>query len=272
MGLLTGSATGAPLTGGVSSDIWRVDLPSGPVCVKRALAKTAGRGGLAGAGRAQSLRGALDALGRPRGARRRAGAARPGRGERRAGDGVSRPGASSAVEGPAARRPCRPGFRGGGRDGAGPHPRRHRRRSGGRGAVPDRRHLPRNPTGALPAGHRPRPPRPRGGAARSRGDHGAHQARAGAWRREPEEHPRRPARPGVPRRRVRLVGRSGLRPRLLPQSFASQMPLDAARLGAFSRLLRPARAHLPGRRGLGAARGAAKRAPPISFPACFWPG
>ena len=26
-----------PLTGGVSSDIWRVDLPSGPVCVKRAL-------------------------------------------------------------------------------------------------------------------------------------------------------------------------------------------------------------------------------------------
>jgi aminoglycoside phosphotransferase (APT) family kinase protein len=28
-----------PLAGGVSSDIWRVDLPSGPVCVKRALAQ-----------------------------------------------------------------------------------------------------------------------------------------------------------------------------------------------------------------------------------------
>ena len=28
---------GEPLTGGVSSDIWRVDLESGPVCVKRAL-------------------------------------------------------------------------------------------------------------------------------------------------------------------------------------------------------------------------------------------
>jgi len=28
-----------PLTGGVSSDIWRVDLKSGPVCVKRALPK-----------------------------------------------------------------------------------------------------------------------------------------------------------------------------------------------------------------------------------------
>jgi aminoglycoside phosphotransferase (APT) family kinase protein len=30
---------GEPLTGGVSSDIWRIDLPCGPVCVKRALAK-----------------------------------------------------------------------------------------------------------------------------------------------------------------------------------------------------------------------------------------
>jgi hypothetical protein len=29
----------ARLTGGVSSDIWRVDLVHGPVCVKRALAK-----------------------------------------------------------------------------------------------------------------------------------------------------------------------------------------------------------------------------------------
>ena len=40
MGLLAGgAATGERLTGGVSSDIWRIDLPSGPVCVKRALAK-----------------------------------------------------------------------------------------------------------------------------------------------------------------------------------------------------------------------------------------
>jgi aminoglycoside phosphotransferase (APT) family kinase protein len=30
---------GERLTGGVSSDIWRIDLPSGPVCVKRALEK-----------------------------------------------------------------------------------------------------------------------------------------------------------------------------------------------------------------------------------------
>ena len=32
-------APGKRLTGGVSSDIWRIDLPSGPICVKRALAK-----------------------------------------------------------------------------------------------------------------------------------------------------------------------------------------------------------------------------------------
>jgi aminoglycoside phosphotransferase (APT) family kinase protein len=31
--------TGAPLTGGVSSDIWRIDTPQGPVCAKRALPK-----------------------------------------------------------------------------------------------------------------------------------------------------------------------------------------------------------------------------------------
>ena len=41
MGLLPPGekVAGEPLTGGVSSDIWRIDLPSGPVCVKRALAK-----------------------------------------------------------------------------------------------------------------------------------------------------------------------------------------------------------------------------------------
>jgi aminoglycoside phosphotransferase (APT) family kinase protein len=41
MGLLPVGAlpAGEALTGGVSSDIWRIDLPAGPVCVKRALAK-----------------------------------------------------------------------------------------------------------------------------------------------------------------------------------------------------------------------------------------
>ena len=31
--------TGSPLTGGVSSDIWRIETARGPLCVKRALAK-----------------------------------------------------------------------------------------------------------------------------------------------------------------------------------------------------------------------------------------
>ena len=41
MGLIAEGApvTGAPLTGGVSSDIWRIDLARGPICVKRALPK-----------------------------------------------------------------------------------------------------------------------------------------------------------------------------------------------------------------------------------------
>jgi aminoglycoside phosphotransferase (APT) family kinase protein len=40
MHLLEGaSLVGEPLTGGVSSDIWRIDLPDGPICIKRALPK-----------------------------------------------------------------------------------------------------------------------------------------------------------------------------------------------------------------------------------------
>ncbi len=35
----TPSVPGERLTGGVSSDIWRIDLRSGPICIKRALAK-----------------------------------------------------------------------------------------------------------------------------------------------------------------------------------------------------------------------------------------
>jgi aminoglycoside phosphotransferase (APT) family kinase protein len=42
LGLLSHEAediAGERLTGGVSSDIWRIDLPGGPICVKRALPK-----------------------------------------------------------------------------------------------------------------------------------------------------------------------------------------------------------------------------------------
>jgi len=34
-----GTVVGAPLTGGVSSEIWRIDTAQGPICAKRALAK-----------------------------------------------------------------------------------------------------------------------------------------------------------------------------------------------------------------------------------------
>jgi aminoglycoside phosphotransferase (APT) family kinase protein len=40
MHLLNGARpNGEPLTGGVSSDIWRINLPGGPICIKRALPK-----------------------------------------------------------------------------------------------------------------------------------------------------------------------------------------------------------------------------------------
>src|SRR5580704_9188816 len=38
-GAASDAISGERLTGGVSSDIWRIDLPAGPICVKRALAK-----------------------------------------------------------------------------------------------------------------------------------------------------------------------------------------------------------------------------------------
>jgi aminoglycoside phosphotransferase (APT) family kinase protein len=40
MGLLGDAIPiGEPMAGGVSSDIWRIDLPQGPICIKRALSK-----------------------------------------------------------------------------------------------------------------------------------------------------------------------------------------------------------------------------------------
>ena len=64
------------------------------------------------------------------------------------------------------------------------------------------------------------------------------QARAGARRCQPEEHPVRARRPGVPRCGVRLVGRSGVRPGVLPQSPAAEMPVDAVGRDGLPRLLR----------------------------------
>ena len=78
--------------------------------------------------------------------------------------------------------------------------------------------------------------------------------------------------PGVPRRRMRLVRRSGLRPRLLPQPPAAEVPMDAGGGARLPRLLRRA-----GRRAISRAssgsRGAGSRpAPRPCCRGCSWPG
>ena len=80
------------------------------------------------------------------------------------------------------------------------------------------------------------------GAAPAGAAHGHDQAGAGPWRREPEEHPGRAGGAGVPRCRMRLVRRSGVRSRLLPQPSAAEVLVDARRRAGLPRLLRqPAR-------------------------------
>ena len=64
-----GAVTGTPLTGGVSSDIWRIDSRAGPGMRQARAGQAARRGRLARADRAQPVRSALDARGQ-RGARR----------------------------------------------------------------------------------------------------------------------------------------------------------------------------------------------------------
>ena len=242
MGLLAqgADAYGERLTGGVSSDIWRIDLAGGPVCVKRALAKLR----VAADWQAPVERNRYEARWM-----QRANAAVPGsaprllgrrRSQRRAGHAVPAARKLPALEGAAPRRRRRPGVCRPGRGHAGAHPRRHCRRSFGRRRLSHRPDLLRHPPGALPGRDRARASRPRATAARSGRRHPGQQARAGARRRQPEEHPARPGRPGVPRRRMRLVGRSRLRSRLLPQSPAAEVPVDAGRRRRLPRLLRRA--------------------------------
>ena len=66
-------------------------------------------------------------------------------------------------------------------------------------------------------------------------------ARPGPWRRQSEEHPDRAARPGAARCGMRVVGRPGLRPRLLPQSPAAEVPVEPGRHARLSRCLRACR-------------------------------
>ena len=95
------------------------------------------------------------------------------------------------------------------------------------------------------------------------------QAGAGPRRRQPEEHSRRAGRTGVPRRRMRLVRRPGLRRRLLPQPSPAQGRARGRRQGALSRSLRGARRRLSRAASTGrSARGLEARAAAL-LPALF---
>src|SRR6266513_329277 len=157
---------------------------------------------------------------------RRAAGDRAGR--RRARHAVPRPGPPPGMERPAAQRSSRCGLRLESRPLARGDPQRDRQPERGGAALRERRHLLRHPPRALSGRHRSRASGPRGEFAWLAGAHRDHQAVPGARRRQPEEHPRRAARAGVSRCRMRVVRRPGLRPRLLPQPPASQMPVGAA--------------------------------------------
>ena len=221
-------AGGERLTGGVSSDIWRIDLPAGPICVKRALAKLR----VAADWHAPVERNRYEARWM-----QRANAAVPGaapallghdEASRRAGDAV--PAAATTIRcgrpSCATATPIRPSPR--------RSPTRLARIHAATAADPAV--AADFPTDAIFYDIRLEPylvataaraSRPRAAIDAARRHHAGQQARAGAWRCQPEEHPARTRRPGVPRRRVRLVGRSGLRPRLLPQPPAAEVPVDA---------------------------------------------
>ena len=267
MGLLATSTDtcGERLTGGVSSDIWRIDLPAGPDLRQARAGKAAGGGGLAGArSSATATRHAGCSVPTPRfPGRRRNCWASTRRPERWRCSSCRRTAIRSGRRNCATATPTRDS------------PRRSRMRWCG-----STRRPPLSPSIAadfptdrifydirlepyLVATARAHPdlaPPLHGLVSETQGQ----QACAGAWRCQPEEHPARPGRPGVPGCRVRLVGRSGVRSGVLPQSPAAEVPVDTGCHRRLPRLLRCARRRpIVDRRRLGAAgrAGGSRRAP-----------
>ena len=220
---------GRALGGGVSSDIWLVELAGGPVCVKRALSRLK----VAADWQVPVERNRYEARWM-----RRANAAVPGSAPALLGEDAESGALAMQYLPPESYPLWKPrlylgctsaSFAASVGYNLVAHPWCNRCRPDGCTRVSDRRDLPRDPHRALSARHRRAPSRPRSGAAGAgRGD-GGDAAGAGAWRCQPEEHPLRPRPAGVPGRGMRLVGRPGLRPRVLPQPPAAEMPLDAAR-------------------------------------------
>ena len=103
-------------------------------------------------------------------------------------------------------------------------------------------------------------------------DDAGQQACPGAWRCQPEEHPVRAGRPGVPGCRVRVVGRSGVRSGVLPQPPAAEMPVDAARARRLPGVLRRDGATLTAPASTGSRRTRWKPAPRICCRDCSWRG
>ena len=230
-----------PLTGGVSSDIVRVDLAQRPDLHEARPAEAQSGSRLAGAGRTQPIRDRMDA---GRGGRRsRCGAAGP---RRRPRNRHVRHGIPRSRRYPVWKTQLRDGEISG----------RHRPRSRPRASRPSTAALPATPMsrGRFATDHIFFPIRlepylsatakKHPDCARAAGQPGArHRCRqegAGARRRQPEEHPGGTERSGVPRRRMRMVRRSRLRPRVLPESLAAQMRLAAAVAGTIPRLFRRA--------------------------------
>ncbi len=98
------------------------------------------------------------------------------------------------------------------------------------------------------------------------------QARAGSRRHQSEEHPPRPRRTRVPRRRMRLVRRPRLRSCLLSQSSPAQGRARGRRPDALHRRLSPRWQAPISLASTGRARRQSKRARPLCCRLCSSPG
>ena len=226
------TVTGTPLTGGVSSDIWRIDSARGAVCAKRALPKLR----VAADWRAPIERNRYEARWMRRGQRDRTRAARRACWASIAALGVLVMELSAAVRIPRCGSSCCVTDSA---DAATPA-RLADLLGSASTAIPlgDRNWPPqfdtdadllRHPARAVSAGHRARHPESRTRLEQLVEVTRSHQVALVHGDVSPKNILIGAAGPGVPRRRVRVVGRSGVRPCVLPEPPAAQVPVDAAR-------------------------------------------
>ncbi len=155
------------------------------------------------------------------------------------------------------------------RDGGGgrPAPRLHTRRvreiADGGGRVRHRRVVPRASHRAVSARDGARASRPRSDSRGARRTHRADtKLHCRAWRRQPEEHSAGRARPGVSRRRVRVVRRPGVRSGLLPQSSPVEDAVGAVRRARAAGVVRRADGSVSAAASTGSLPRRSRSAPP----------